>query len=281
MDQKKKHCKVLRTTFTKFAKELDELLSMSGREVRLIKVSQDILQQKKDELKQVDSEIYNLLLDEDAREEDLLAEMESSDSYLKRFTELNMHCDEYLQPKPTDPVDDEVASVASGTSVYNIPGRRKFKLPTLEFKKFDGNIKDWLPFWSQFQKVHVDTEIDLNDKVQYLFQDNVPGSRARQLVDSFPVTGSNYNKIIDCLLSRFGREDLQIEVYVRELLKLVIHNTSSGNKIDLSFLYDKLETQLRALETLGITSDKYAAMLFPLVESSVRFIKSLATFTEK
>ncbi|KAJ8939438.1 hypothetical protein NQ318_010622 [Aromia moschata] len=37
--------------------------------------------------------------------------------------------------------------------------------------------------------------------------------------------------------------------------------------MDLSTLYDKIETQLRALETLGITSDKCAAMLFPLIMS--------------
>jgi len=34
-------------------------------------------------------------------------------------------------------------------------------------------------------------------------------------------------------------------------------------------IYDKLETQLRALETLGVTTDMCAAMLFPLVESSL------------
>ncbi|KAJ8980827.1 hypothetical protein NQ317_018407 [Molorchus minor] len=246
---------------------MDELLSTPEGELRLIKVSLDILRQKIEDLKQVDSEIYNLLLDDDASEGDLLAEMEASDSYIKKFTDLNSRCEERMQPKWTDAVENEVASVISNGTVNSRSGRRKFKLPTLEFKKFDGNIKEWLPFWSQFQKVHEDPDIDLNDKVEYLIQAMVPGSRARQLVDSFPATGSNYSKMIDCLLSRFGREDLQIEVYVRELLKLVINNTTSGNKIDLSFLYDKLESQLRALETLGITSDKYAAMLFPLVES--------------
>ncbi|XP_074028329.1 uncharacterized protein [Leptinotarsa decemlineata] len=39
--------------------------------------------------------------------------------------------------------------------------------------------------------------------------------------------------------------------------------------MSLSNLYDKLETQLRALESLGVTSEKYAAMLFPLVESAL------------
>ncbi|KAJ8909824.1 hypothetical protein NQ315_003702 [Exocentrus adspersus] len=67
--------------------------------------------------------------------------------------------------------------------------------------------------------------------------------------------------------SRFGREDLQIEVYVRELLKLILSNTTTPNKLDIASLYDQIETQLRALETLGITTDKCSAMLFPLIES--------------
>ncbi|XP_072398338.1 uncharacterized protein [Diabrotica undecimpunctata] len=246
MDQNKKHRKVLRTTFTKSAKELEELLSAPGRKV--------------------DSDIYQCLLESDESEADLLAEIDGSEVYLRKFTDLNTQAEDFLQ-KPRDEPGEEVDSMASESSVGSRSGRRKFKLPTLELKKFDGNIRNWLPFWSQFQKIHNDPDIDLNDKVEYLVQCTLMGSRARQLVDSFPATGNNYGKMVDCLLSRFGRDDLQIEVYVRELLKLVINNTSSGNKRDLSLLYDNLETQLRALETLGIKSDNYATMLFPLVES--------------
>ncbi|GFY30102.1 integrase catalytic domain-containing protein [Trichonephila clavipes] len=65
---------------------------------------------------------------------------------------------------------------------------------------------------------------------------------------------------------RFGQEDVLIQVYVRELLKLVLQN-AEVNKVNLSSLYDKIEAQLRALESLGVTKEKYAAMLFPLVES--------------
>lgn len=39
--------------------------------------------------------------------------------------------------------------------------------------------------------------------------------------------------------------------------------------MSLSSLYDKLEIQLRALETLGVTNDKNASMLRPLVESAL------------
>jgi hypothetical protein len=53
---------------------------------------------------------------------------------------------------------------------------------------------------------------------------------------------------------------------VREL-KLTMAMNSKEDKVTLSSLYDRIETQLRALETLGVAMEKYAAMLFPLVES--------------
>ncbi|GFS60920.1 integrase catalytic domain-containing protein [Trichonephila clavipes] len=35
-------------------------------------------------------------------------------------------------------------------------------------------------------------------------------------------------------------------------------------------LYDYLKQQIRALETLGVTTDKYACLLYPLVESCMQ-----------
>lgn len=147
-----------------------------------------------------------------------------------------------------DQQDDE-RSVVSEVSVR---GRCKFKLPKIEFKRFNGDIRDWLSFWAQFKKIHEDVEIDDHDKIEYLIQ---------------ATSGDNYAKIVDSMQSRFGSEDLQIKVYVRELLKLIINNAIAPKRMQLFALYDQIETQLRALETLRITSDKCSAMLFPLIES--------------
>jgi len=65
----------------------------------------------------------------------------------------------------------------------------------------------------------------------------------------------------------FGREELLLEFYVRELLKLTLVMNSKEGRVTLSSLYDRNETQLRALEMLGVATEKYAATLFPLVES--------------
>jgi len=64
--------------------------------------------------------------------------------------------------------------------------KRKFKLPTIEFKKFGGDIKDWLTFWEQFKKIDRDSDIDEADKFQYLPQATSPNTRAWEVVESFP-----------------------------------------------------------------------------------------------
>ncbi|ENN78854.1 hypothetical protein YQE_04685, partial [Dendroctonus ponderosae] len=83
----------------------------------------------------------------------------------------------------------------------------------------------------------------------------------------------------DSYMKRFIELNIQYEVCVRvknedEIVfapDLVVKTYRSkymfGNCSNLFLLYDKLESQLLALDTLGITSKKYAAMLFPLVES--------------
>ena len=70
---------------------------------------------------------------------------------------------------------------------------------------------------------------------------------------------------MECLKARFGREELLVEFYVRDLLKLTLVMNCREVRVMLSSLYDRIETQLKALETLGVATDKYAAMLFLLV----------------
>ncbi|GBN28735.1 hypothetical protein AVEN_250812-1 [Araneus ventricosus] len=96
----------------------------------------------------------------------------------------------------------------------------------------------------------------------------VPDSRAARLISSFPITTENYPKAVEQLKLRFRREDLLVQIYVRDLLSLVLKNATTGkNAPDLATLYDMLETKLRALESLGRTKEKFADFLEPLVES--------------
>ncbi|GFU92700.1 uncharacterized protein TNCV_8251 [Trichonephila clavipes] len=66
-------------------------------------------------------------------------------------------------------------------------------------------------------------------------------NQSERLILSFPATAANYPKAVDQLKERFGREDLLVQIYVRDLLTIVMKNAVSGRaKTDLSRLYDEL-----------------------------------------
>ncbi|UYV61915.1 hypothetical protein LAZ67_1007056 [Cordylochernes scorpioides] len=49
----------------------------------------------------------------------------------------------------------------------------------------------------------------------------------------------------------------------------VLQNVKAEGKTSVVKLYDRLETQLRAFETLGVARGKFVAMLYQLVESTL------------
>lgn len=110
----------------------------------------------------------------------------------------------------------------------------------------------------------------LNWNIQYYIQIAEGGTVARNLIENFPPSGPNYLKPINQMKVSFARNEFLIEVHVRELLDLVMEQaTKIDTGITIANLYDKIATQLGAFKSLGITSDTYSAMLFPLVESAL------------
>lgn len=62
------------------------------------------------------------------------------------------------------------------------------------------------------------------------------------MIESFPLTSENYQKAILFLHSHFSKEDLLIEVHIREILSLVVcKSLGQEHKISVRKLYDKIE----------------------------------------
>lgn len=186
----------------------------------------------------------------------ILAEAEVNSEYDEKYHVVKLKVEALSQPPPT--------IVFSDTE-----NKTHIKLPKFEFRQFTGDISQWVGFWSQFEPVHLDGTLSDEEKFQYLVQATKPGSKARVRVESFPPSGKNYHKAIDVLKARFGRDELIVEHYVRELLNLVLSNATGRTSLDLAELSDCLETQLLALESFGVTLDKYASILYPLAESAL------------
>ncbi|UYV61231.1 hypothetical protein LAZ67_1003984 [Cordylochernes scorpioides] len=245
----------VRAMFTKAFNELET--EIKKKEVKKADVEKILrrLQTHHEKLLILNMRMEEALLRESASEDIFTAEYESVCEYEDNFSNI-MTDYEALAKKDDD-------STISGTAAMN------YRLPKLEFKKFGGEPREWITFWSQFSTIDRDPQMPPETKFQYLFQATAENSEAREAVESFPPSADNYPKVIEYIKSRFGEDEMLVEIYVRDLLQNVLQNVRAEGKMSVVKLYDRLETQLRALETLGVARDKFAAMLYPLVESAL------------
>jgi len=249
----------IRTAFTKVANDLEVELEKDPCDVAVVESMFKKLQTRREKLAEMDGRIEEqLLLNPNTTEAAFSAENEGALKYSDQYSDI-----EILVLRATKLKEDFQTAEDESTSVQG--SKKSYRLPKLEWKKFGGDPKEWLGFWSQFQSVHEDQTIAPQEKFQYLVQATVEKSKARNVVESFPPTAQNYPKVIEYLNERFGKKDVLVEVYTRELLKLVLQK----NKSSIASLYDSLETQLRALESLDVKSESTMAILYPLVESAL------------
>ncbi|KAJ8871929.1 hypothetical protein PR048_028269 [Dryococelus australis] len=205
---------------------------------------------------ELDQEICNTLLlnEEQGCEDYLIKEMEIVDKHNLKYYELRAQVNNI----------NREASIVTDKTVRK-QNKNALRLPKLELTQYDGKLSGWISFWSQFQRIDKDNTL-CDEKFQYLIQTTSIGSRAHSIVECFSPAGNNYKKALQVLQKRFGRKELLIEYYTRELLKLVVNNQA----MKLSTLYDRLET------TQEHWNYNYSAILYPLIESClpVEFLKT-------
>ncbi|XP_045451223.1 uncharacterized protein LOC123660165 [Melitaea cinxia] len=253
MDTKSKERTAMRRQFTRTANNFESLTTNKNINKNDIIASFKLLKSYYEMLKVLDKEVRTFLFQEPEREDSqnlIDREYEEAGKYEAKWALCQTIFENIIKNHGSEVVEN----------------KKSHKLPTLELTKFDGNIKHWLAFWGSFKKIHENVDIDNVDKLQYLTQAMQAGSDVKSFVNSFPLTSSSYDLCITDLKSRYAKEDLLIQVYVRELLSLIL-NKKEFNQ--LSDLVDQLNGQLRALEVLGVTKDKYAAFLLPMVESAL------------
>ncbi|GIX75932.1 endonuclease [Caerostris extrusa] len=197
-------------------------------------------------------------------DDDLNNEVISCEEYLDEFISLSRRIKE-----KTDNSYLNISMRYKTDCSISARNHKRYKLPKIQIKKFDGHLLSYLSFWGQFKKIHEDKNLDDVDKFHYLAQSMLPGTRAYELIESYPLTSENYPKVISAFTERFGNQEILTEIYVRELLKLITQNVHSQgkDKLPLMSLFDKIESHIRALESLGVNQNSNAAWLYPMVES--------------
>ena len=92
--------------------------------------------------------------------------------------------------------------------------------------------------------------------------------KAANSISGFELTRENYKEACSILEDRFGRPELIIMHHMEDLLQL-IPVRSSGEVRQLRAVYDKIETNVRSLQGLGIKSDQYGVILVSIILSKV------------
>jgi len=266
IDALKRTRRPLRAQIVKRINEIEHELSQEQPDQTVLRVKLEMLQKSYEKVDILDQELLSAVA-RDGSDEDQDAEMTTVLDYEERYRLAKVKVENFMEEKASE--TQSQTSSSDEASHHGVGIKRTYKLPKIEIRKFNGEIKEWLGFWSQFQKIHEDAQLHNSDKFQYLAQAMVPGTRAYHLVNSYPQSAENYPLVIAALQDRFGDKVMLTEVYVRQLLKLVIRNVGKGKPVALSTMYDELESHLRALETLGVTQEQSAAFLYPLVESSL------------
>ena len=274
MEGLKKARRPLRSQITRKIQEINDELGRDNPDGTCLTVKVQMLTAAFEKLDVLDDQIIETMRSDGSTEEEEDAELLTIEDYKERYLTIKTKVDFALNPvRDAGPRSSRSNSPsASSVGVINQARQNKsYKLPKIEIKKFDGELKNWLSFWAQFEKIHNDVNIHDADKFQYLVQSMLPGTRAAKLVNGYPQTEANYGVVIHALRDRFGDKVLLTEMYVRELLRLVVRNAhgGQGKALSLSTLYDEIESHLRALESLEITFEHSSAFLYPLVESSL------------
>jgi hypothetical protein len=133
------------------------------------------------------------------------------------------------------------------------------RLPELVIKKFDGDLTKWATFWDTFESsVHNNTALSPVEKFSYLI--SLLESSAASAIAGLALTAVNYDEVVATLRKRYGNKQLIVSRHMEVLMGLKA--VSSANDIRrLRRLYDTIETQVRGLNSLGVSPVSYGELL--------------------
>ena len=234
------------------------------------------LRSKVETLKQLDEQVINAINEEEIGDEidcctDIEISIRETINKIEKFTLRNQTrvVEQATRPRSTSNssespsvVSSEIAESVLETSTRGIQPYSKSKLPKIPLPKFNGEITKFFPFWESFESI-IDRNESLTqvDKFNYL-QSSLEGTAARAL-EGLPVRELTYDTAVNIIKERFGSKQKVISAHMDQLIK--IKTCENENATQLRLVYDQINIQIRGLEAIGVTADKYGSLLIPVI----------------
>ena len=141
------------------------------------------------------------------------------------------------------------------------------RLPKMELKTFDGNVRRWHEFWESFEHgVHNNTSLPDHQKLQYL--KNCLRGAAFVTISDLDMKGDHYDVAVRLLKERYGHKNVLRKSHLDGLESLpAVSNSYDMEK--LKRFYDELECHVKALAAIGVQPVEYATTMVPKIISKL------------
>ncbi|XP_040076990.1 uncharacterized protein LOC120848986 [Ixodes scapularis] len=252
MNRLKKKRAVRRSRNIKLVNEIRPALESDPMDSKTLESLRNRLLASNEELRKVTEEIEPLIDDNDL-EEDYNTVADFEDEVARIISEVR------AQTTPQPP--------RSGGNKDNSSYLTGIKLPKLQLLQFQGELTEWQPFWEQFDvAVHRNTSLSEPEKFQYLRSLLV--GPAASMISGLQATAACYQDAVEMLTERFGDKQRIEREYLGRLRRLPAVK-SERDVQGLRNVYDHVQTNIRGLRSLGISSDTYATMLVDILLNSL------------
>jgi len=196
-----------RASATRMVKKAEELLAQEDTNHSQLARIRLSLQEKLSTLKELDSEVVDLV------KEEVPNEIEQADAYMEDIYDTIAKLEQlFTKTSMTAPA----ASTSGPLPSRNPTSESKVKLPKLTIQPFRGELTTWTTFWDSFEvAIHNNRSLSNIEKFNYL--------RSRpplHAIVGLMLTDANYNEAIQVLTSRFGNKQLIIDRYMEVLLSV-------------------------------------------------------------
>ncbi|KAL1448248.1 hypothetical protein WDU94_001886 [Cyamophila willieti] len=165
MESLKKQRVILRSSVTKTCNKIIAILNDDAESIDKDEVDGlcSLLTERFQELKVSDEK---LLQEQSSLDEEVLEkEQDKIDEYTALYFKTKKMAEKLIV---VNNQEDARSGYNTCHSQAQIQGQSLYKLPPLKLKEFGGDLSQWLPFWAQFEKIHLDPNMPAVDKLGYL-----------------------------------------------------------------------------------------------------------------
>ena len=212
-------------------------------------------------LEQLDEEIFAV-----TKAEDINAAIEEAGIFTEGITDVLLRIDKViLDHKSKTKEESPTASAVSEGS--KLIAKTNAKLPKLILRPFGGDPSEFHSFSDSFKSsVHENSSLSDVDKMNHL--KSLCQGQAALCISGFSITAANYSAAVKCLTERFGDTRVIVNHHMDSLVNLQPVRNENDVK-GVRFLFDKVQSHVRALEALDVPKETYSQLLVPMLTKKI------------